>query len=103
VTTSPAPSRSAYLDAANSLQYCWTTSWGLSTRFIGAIIMVHGDDQGLILPPRLAPHQAVIVPIYKNDEEREVVGQATAQLEAQLAGFRLKSTGGRASPRLQIP
>ena len=44
-----------YLDQNGELQYCWTTSWGLSTRFIGAIIMVHGDDQGLILPPRLAP------------------------------------------------
>ena len=48
-----------YLDKDGVLQYCWTTSWGLSTRFIGAIIMVHGDDQGLILPPRLAPYQMV--------------------------------------------
>jgi prolyl-tRNA synthetase len=79
-----------YLDTANALQYCWTTSWGLSTRFIGAIIMVHGDDQGLILPPRLAPHQVVIVPIHKNDQEKDAVGQAVVQLEAQLAGFRLK-------------
>src|SRR5256714_4364437 len=59
-----------YLDREGALQYCWTTSWGLSTRFIGAIIMVHGDDQGLILPPRLAPTQVVIVPIYKTDEEK---------------------------------
>ena len=69
-----------YLDRDNELQYCWTTSWGLSTRIIGAIIMVHGDDQGLILPPRLAPLQVVIVPIYRNDAERgpvlEVVEQA---------------------------
>ncbi|MCJ7511620.1 MAG: proline--tRNA ligase [Anaerolineales bacterium] len=79
-----------YLDAANTLQYCWTTSWGLSTRFIGAIIMVHGDDKGLILPPRLAPHQVVVVPIYKNDEEKAAVMQAIAQLEQQLTGFRLK-------------
>jgi len=57
-------------DQAGTLQHCWTTSWGLSTRFIGAIIMVHGDDQGLILPPRLAPHQVVIVPIFKSDEEK---------------------------------
>ena len=56
-----------YLDRANEQQYCWTTSWGFSTRVIGAIIMVHGDDQGLILPPRLAPFQVVLVPIYKND------------------------------------
>ncbi len=59
-----------YLDKTGVLQHCWTTSWGLSTRFIGAIIMVHGDDQGLILPPRLAPYQVVIVPIYKTDEEK---------------------------------
>ena len=49
-----------YLDKTGVLQHCWTTSWGLSTRFVGAIIMVHGDDQGLILPPRLAPYQLVI-------------------------------------------
>jgi len=79
-----------YLDPANTLQYCWTTSWGLSTRFIGAIIMVHGDDQGLILPPRLAPHQVVIVPIHKNEQEKAVVGEAVEKLEAQLARFRLK-------------
>jgi prolyl-tRNA synthetase len=52
-----------YLDRNNELQHCWTTSWGLSTRFVGAIIMTHGDDQGLMLPPRLAPIQVVIVPI----------------------------------------
>ena len=46
-----------YLDKTGVLQHCWTTSWGLSTRFVGAIIMVDGDDQGLILPPRLAPYQ----------------------------------------------
>ena len=59
-----------YLDRNNELQFCWTTSWGLSTRFIGAIIMTHGDDQGLILPPRLAPIQFVIVPIFRTDEEK---------------------------------
>lgn len=79
-----------YLDKDNSLQYCWTTSWGLSTRFIGAIIMVHGDDQGLILPPRLAPYQVVIVPIHKNDAERAAVMQAIEALEARLHDFRVK-------------
>ena len=54
-----------FLDQNNIMQYCWTTSWGLSTRFIGAIIITHGDDQGLIMPPRLAPIQIVIVPIYQ--------------------------------------
>src|SRR5947207_856001 len=60
-----------YLDREGKLQHCWTTSWGLSTRFIGAIIMVHGDDQGLILPPRLAPYQVVVVPIFKTAEEKQ--------------------------------
>ncbi len=62
-----------YTDEHNQLQYCWTTSWGVSTRMIGAIIMVHGDDKGLRLPPRLAPIQAVAIPIYKTAEERHTV------------------------------
>src|SRR6266705_3580316 len=73
-----------YLDRENQLQHCWTTSWGLSTRFIGAIIMVHGDDQGLILPPRLAPHQVVIVPIFKSDEEKALVFEAAKKNRDQL-------------------
>ncbi len=81
-----------FLDQSNELQYAWTTSWGLSTRFIGAIIMTHGDDQGLILPPRLAPYQAVIVPIFKSDSESgpvlEVVKRVHEELKA--AGIRVK-------------
>jgi prolyl-tRNA synthetase len=81
-----------YLDRSGILQYCWTTSWGLSTRFVGAIIMVHGDDQGLILPPRLAPFQLVMVPIFKNDEEKIAVLAAARKLHSELAdaGIRLK-------------
>lgn len=79
-----------YLDENNQLQYCWTTSWGVSTRFIGAIIMTHGDDQGLILPPRLAPHQVVIVPIFRNDDERAAVMPVVDQVRNELAGFRIK-------------
>src|SRR5450631_34430 len=81
-----------YLDRAGALQHCWTTSWGLSTRFIGAIIMVHGDDQGLILPPRLAPHQVVIVPIFKTDEEKAQVLEAAKKIREQLvkANIRVK-------------
>jgi prolyl-tRNA synthetase len=78
-----------YLDIENNLQYAWTTSWGLSARFIGAIIMVHGDDKGLILPPRLAPFQAVIVPIWKNDEERKLVMESAEAVAKELADFRL--------------
>ena len=81
-----------YLDNNNTLQFCETTSWGLSTRMIGAIIMVHGDDQGLILPPRLAPTQAVIVPIYKNDAEKSKIMEAANRIfkELKSAGIRLK-------------
>ncbi len=79
-----------YLDKNGELQHCWTTSWGLSTRFIGAIIMVHGDDQGLILPPRLAPYQAVVVPIYKNDDEKAQVMQAAQRIKAELAAANVR-------------
>jgi prolyl-tRNA synthetase len=82
-----------YLDRENQQQFCWTTSWGLSTRFIGAIIMVHGDDQGLILPPRLAPYQVVVVPIYKNDAERVEVMAAVDRLTTELAGLRVHVDG----------
>ncbi len=81
-----------YLDKTGVLQHCWTTSWGLSTRTVGAIIMVHGDDQGLILPPRLAPFQIVIVPIYKTDEEKASVLENAHRLRKELidAGIRVK-------------
>ncbi len=81
-----------YLDKTGVLQHCWTTSWGLSTRTVGAIIMVHGDDQGLILPPRLAPHQLVIVPIFKTDEEKTIVLETAHRLRKELvsAGIRVK-------------
>lgn len=79
-----------FLDESNQLQYCWTTSWGVSTRFIGAIIMTHGDDQGLVLPPRLAPIQVVIVPIYRKDEEKAAVMEAVTAVQAQLKALRVK-------------
>ncbi len=79
-----------YLDENNTLQYCWTTSWGLSTRFIGAIIMTHGDDQGLILPPRLAPIQVVIVPIFRSEEEQEKVMAVVNQVRDALADVRVE-------------
>jgi prolyl-tRNA synthetase len=80
-----------YLDRNNAQQYCWTTSWGMSTRIIGAMIMVHGDDQGLILPPRLAPYQAVIVPIYRNDTERGPVLEAVARARQALRAAELRA------------
>lgn len=78
-----------FLDWNNALQYAWTTSWGLSTRFVGAIIMTHGDDQGLVLPPRLAPTQVVIVPIFKNEDEKSRVMEVVARLRQELKGFRI--------------
>ena len=75
-----------YTDQHNTVQHCWTTSWGVSTRLIGALIMTHSDDEGLVLPPRLAPTQVVVVPIYKNDEERGLVMAAVAHLTAAWAG-----------------
>lgn len=79
-----------YLSKENELEYVWTTSWGLSTRFIGAIIMTHGDDKGLILPPKLAPIQIVVVPIYRNDEEKSNVLQVVDQIRTELKDFRIK-------------
>ena len=79
-----------YLSPNNTLEYCWTTSWGVSTRLIGAIIMAHGDDNGLVLPPRLAPYQIVIVPIFKNDAEKTVVMECVDKVMAQLKEFRVK-------------
>ncbi len=81
-----------YLDHNNTLQYCETTSWAISSRFIGAIIMTHSDDQGLVLPPRLAPIQVVIIPIYKSDAEKTKVMEVAngVYLELKAAGIRLK-------------
>jgi prolyl-tRNA synthetase len=81
-----------YLDRDNSEKYCWTTSWGLSWRLLGAVIMVHGDDQGLRLPPKIAPIQVAIVPIFKNDAERSQVFEAAEQVFRALkaAGLRVK-------------
>ncbi|SEK56302.1 proline--tRNA ligase [Parapedobacter koreensis] len=66
------------------LDYVWATSWGVSTRLMGALIMAHSDDQGLVLPPKLAPIQVVIVPIYKTEAERQVIGGLADTLIAEL-------------------
>jgi prolyl-tRNA synthetase len=79
-----------YLDRANELQYVWQTSWGLSTRMVGGIIMTHGDDKGLVLPPRLAPIQVVIVPIYRQEEQQASVMEAAAKLEHELSPLRVE-------------
>jgi prolyl-tRNA synthetase len=81
-----------FLNKDNQLQYAETTSWAISSRIIGAIIMVHGDDQGMIMPPRLAPIQAVVVPIFKNDAEKARVMEVADRvfMELKAAGIRIK-------------
>jgi prolyl-tRNA synthetase len=81
-----------FLNKENKQEYVWATSWGVSTRLIGALVMAHGDDDGLVLPPRIAPLQVVIVPIYKGDEQKQQidakVGEIMKGLKAQ--GIRVK-------------
>src|SRR3569832_2020371 len=81
-----------FLSKENKQEYVWATSWGVSTRLIGALVMAHSDDDGLILPPRIAPLQVVIVPIYKGDEQKEKIGAKAAEIIAQLKslGIRVK-------------
>lgn len=64
-----------FANSAGSLEYVWGTSWGVSTRLMGALVMTHSDDHGLVLPPSLAPIQVVIVPIYKSDEQLETISK----------------------------
>lgn len=86
-----------YTDKENKLQYVHQTSWGMTTRMIGAIIMVHGDNSGLVLPPRIAPVQAVIIPI---QQRKEGVLETAAKLNSQLktAGIRVKTDDTDKSP-----
>jgi prolyl-tRNA synthetase len=79
-----------FQDVDGQRKYAWTTSWGASTRLIGGVIMVHGDDAGLQMPPRVAPIQVVIVPIWRKEHERAAVAAAISSLEGQLrsAGIR---------------
>ncbi|MFM7709763.1 MAG: proline--tRNA ligase [Ferruginibacter sp.] len=73
-----------YLTKENKQEYVWATSWGVSTRLIGALIMSHSDDKGLILPPRIAPLQVVIVPIYKGEESKAVIDEKAQQIMTSL-------------------
>lgn len=73
-----------YSDANNKLEYVWATSWGASTRLIGALVMAHSDDEGLVLPPVIAPIQVVIVPIYKGDEQLKTISEKVEQLTKDL-------------------
>jgi prolyl-tRNA synthetase len=80
------PAKIQFLDESGEQQYVWTTSWGVSTRLIGALIMTHGDDDGLAVPPRLAPKHVVILPIWRTDEEKTLVLEHCRKLEAALGG-----------------
>ena len=73
-----------FLNNANQLEYVWATSWGVSTRLVGALVMAHSDDQGLELPPKIAPHQVVIVPIYKGDEQKAQIDARVGEIMNEL-------------------
>ena len=73
-----------FINKDNKLEYAWATSWGVSTRLMGALIMTHSDDNGLVLPPKLAPIQVVIVPIYKNGEQLKAIDEKVEGIVARL-------------------
>lgn len=73
-----------FVDQTNKQDYVWATSWGVSTRLMGALIMTHSDDNGLVLPPKLAPYQVVIVPIYKNAEQLSAINEKVAEITRLL-------------------
>lgn len=78
-----------FSDKENKLEYVWGTSWGVSTRLMGALIMAHSDDEGLILPPKLAPIQVVIVPIYKGEDQLEAIAEKVAPLVKELQALNI--------------
>jgi prolyl-tRNA synthetase len=80
-----------FLDAQGEQQYGWGTSWGWSTRTVGAVIMTHGDDKGLRLPPAVAPFQVVIVPIYRSDEDRSTVLRVADKIKGELVANSVKA------------
>lgn len=81
-----------FSDKDNKLDYVWATSWGVSTRLIGGLVMAHSDDDGLVLPPRIAPWQVVIVPIFKGPEQKVVIDSKVKSIVEQCrkAGIRIK-------------
>jgi len=79
-----------FADKDNVEQFAWQTSWGVSWRLIGAMIMVHGDDKGLVLPPKVAPIQVVIIPIYKSDEFKEIVFPKLNEIRKQLESKKIR-------------
>jgi len=80
-----------FLSKENKQEYVWATSWGLTTRMIGALVMVHSDDEGLIMPPRLAPTQVVVVPIYKGDEQKALIDTRVKELMQTLKSMDIRA------------
>ncbi len=78
-----------FANAEGKQDYVWGTSWGVSTRLMGALVMTHSDDQGLVLPPNLAPIQVVIVPIYKSEEQLQEISQTVQELTTQLKKLKI--------------
>ncbi|MFZ1799615.1 MAG: His/Gly/Thr/Pro-type tRNA ligase C-terminal domain-containing protein, partial [Chitinophagaceae bacterium] len=76
-----------FSDKENKLDYVWASSWGVSTRLVGALVMAHSDDEGLVLPPALAPIQVVIIPIYKNEEQKKAISDKVATMVSSLKAF----------------
>ncbi len=74
-----------FTDKSGKLDWVWATSWGVSTRLMGALIMAHSDDNGLILPPKLAPNQVVIVPVHQGDQELDAISETANQIKEELA------------------
>jgi len=79
-----------YADKENVKNYAWQTSWGVSWRLIGGMIMVHGDDKGLVLPPRVAPIQVIIIPIYYSDEDKEKIQKISKEIENKLQDAKIR-------------
>ena len=79
-----------YADKENVETYAWQTSWGVSWRLIGGMIMVHGDDKGLVLPPRVAPIQVIIIPIYYSDEDKEKIEKVSKEIAEHLKKVKIR-------------
>jgi prolyl-tRNA synthetase len=87
-----------FQDEKGEMAYAWNTSWGVSTRMVGGLVMTHSDDNGLVCPPKLAPIEVVIVPIYKTDDERARIVEAAHKVKAELTAW----TGRGATDRLRV-
>jgi prolyl-tRNA synthetase len=81
-----------FLNEKNELEYVYATSWGISTRLVGAVVMTHGDDKGLIIPPKIAPYQVVIIPIWKTDNEKSRIMEKVNEIQKELKNKNIRYT-----------